>query len=331
MGKPRKNGSEKKAKIVLRKNVRNLFLICIIIVLSISFSAIQPIFYGMESLMNMIRKTAVLFVVSIGMSLVMLTGGFDLSVGSNLALAGACGATILKITQNPLIAIVATILVASIIGLTNGIMIGKLKINSIVLTLAMLGMARSLALVIAKSSTISVRNEVFTWLGSFDLRIAASKVPVSLFFILVLYALFFCILNYSVFGKKLIAIGGNIYAAKVAGLSVEKNIVFVYLITGLLVGIGAVMSVGRSFSAAPLAGFGLEFEAISVVIIGGVSLGGGKVDIKGTFLSVLLLGIIFNGLTLTNVYSFYVEITKGFILLIAILVNHYLERFQLEY
>jgi len=281
--------------------------------------------------MNMVRKTATLFVVSIGMSMVMLTGGFDLSVGSNLALAGACGATMLNITKNPFIAILVTIFMASAIGLINGLMIGKLKINSIVLTLAMLGMARSLALVIAKSSTINVKNEVFTWLGAYDVKTLLGKIPVSLFFIIALYVMFFCVLNYSTFGKRLIAIGGNMFAAKVAGLSVERNIVFAYLITGILVGVGTVISVGRSYSAAPLAGFGLEFEAISVVIIGGVSLGGGKVDIKGTFLSVLLLGIIFNGLTLTNVYSFYVEITKGFILLFAILVNHYLERLQLEY
>ncbi len=320
-----------KAGVFFRKNIRNFMLFSLIILFSIIFGLITPGFFQLESLMNIIRKSAVLFVVSIGMSLVILTGELDLSIGSSVALSGAIGAIVALKTSNPFLAILTTIFIAVSVGAVNGIMIGRFKINSIVLTLAMMGITRSLTGVVLNTSTLKVQSNAYNWLGSFDIKYMKAYIPISFFLIIIFYLFFYFLLNFSVYGKSIKALGGNPSAAKAAGILVEKNKILVFIITGILVGIAAIMVVGRSSAASPFAAEGLEFEAVTAVIIGGASLSGGKIDIAGTFLGVFLLGIIFGGLVILNIEVHYTEIIKGLLLLVTISINYLFEKYQREY
>jgi len=320
-----------KFNIFIRKNIRNIVLLSLIIVFYIIFGIITPGFFQLESFMNIIRKSAVLFVVSIGMSLVILTGELDLSLGSNAAFSGAVGTIVALKTGNAFIAIMSALITAMAIGFINGLLIGKFKINSIVLTLAMLGITRSLTKVILNTTTLKIQNNVFNWLGSYNFIYKNAYIPVSFFFVILFYILFYFILNNAVFGRNIKALGGNSYAAKAAGVLVERNKMLVFIITGAFVGIAAILTVGRASAASPFANQGLEFEAATAVIIGGASLRGGKVDIIGTFLGVLLLGVIFGGIVILNIVVHYTEVIKGLLLLLTITINHLFERYQREY
>lgn len=320
-----------KLKVLFRSNKRTSFLLIIVIILIIVFSLINPIFLELESIMNMVRDIAIVSIISIGMSLVILIGGLDLSVGSSLALSGAIAALTINKTGSALLAIIVAIVIPSIIGFINGLIIGRAKINAVILTLAMLGICRSLTLVLLNAQTLRVKNYLFNFLGAESINVGKANIPYSLFLIIFLFLLFYFILNRSTFGRRLKAIGGNFSAAKVFGISTENNILLTYIIVGILVGIGSILMVGRNLSAAPLAGVGLEFGSITVVILGGASLNGGKLDLKGTFLGVILLAILISGLSFSNVLVYYIDIVKGILLMISIAINSTIERYQAEY
>jgi ribose transport system permease protein len=327
----KRTGNRTRFKIVVRKNSRNLVLLGLIIIIATIFSLLNPIFLTLQSFMNMVNAIAVVSIAAIGMSLAILTGGIDLSVGSNLGLSATCAALVVTTTGNPFLGFLTAIIVASVIGLFNGLMAGKLKVSIIVLTLGMLGIARSLSRVLSNSFAIKVKNDVFNWLGGGYIKTSTARIPISLFIIILIFLLFYFLLNNTIFGRKLTAIGANVSASKVAGLSVDRNIVIIYLLIGVLIGIASIIDVGRISSATPQSGVGLEFDAITAVVLGGASLRGGKLDIKGTFLGVLLVGIVINGLALLNVFVYSVLVIKGGLLFLAVLTNNIVEKFQPDY
>jgi ribose transport system permease protein len=279
----------------------------------------------------MVKAIAVISIGAIGMSLAVLTGGIDLSIGSNLGLSATMAALVVVSTGNAFLGFISAILIASTVGLINGLMVAKVKVNVIVLTLGMMGICRGLARVISNSFAIKVKNDTFNWLGGGYFKLERTRIPILLFVVIVLYILFYLLLNYSVFGRKLTAIGANVKAARVAGLSVDKNLILIYLIIGVLIGLASIIDVGKISSSTPMTGVGLEFDAVTAVILGGASLRGGKLDIKGTFLGVLLIGVILNGLALLNIFVYSVLVIKGGLLLFAVLINNIFERYQEVY
>jgi ribose/xylose/arabinose/galactoside ABC-type transport system permease subunit len=310
------------ARNFVRANQRYITLLAMIVILFAFFSVFNSFFFNLESIMNIVRRVTILGIVSIGMTIVLLSGGLDLSVGSNLALAGAISALVLNGTNSALAGIVTAIACASALGMINGLMVGVIKVNSVILTLATMGIARSLTLVISQAVTIRISNGVFKWLGQSSIAASGAYIPYSGMLVVVLFILFSIILRRTVFGKKIYALGSNINAAKLAGIRVERNVVSIYVITGLLVGIATIVSVGKSSSAVPWAGLGLEFEAITVVILGG-TFRAGEGDLVGTFLGVLLVGVLFGGLGLYDISPYIQEIIKGLLLLTAVIIYHY--------
>ena len=168
-------------------------------------------------------------------------------------------------------------------------------------------------------------------LGKSNIKAPGALIPVVLFFLIGLIILFTFIMKKSVFGKRTYAIGCNRDSARMAGVPVKLTIMFVYMLSGLMVGIASIVAVGRVSSAAPLAGMGMEFEAVTAVILGGAAISGGKADMVGTLLGVVMLGVLVTGLTMAHVNIYFVELVKGFVLLAAVLMNNIFEKYELSY
>ena len=301
---------------------RYLFLIGLILIASIGFSIANDNFYSLTNIGILLRSVSVLFLLSMGMTFIMLTGGIDLSVGSNVAFAGGVGVLALIATGSTVVGFVATIAGGMAIGLLNGVFVGHLKLSAFMVTLATMALARGLALVLYDATPINVEDPAFLWLGATSINSFPVVIP---FVALVFVAL--CILLYrTTFGRDVYAAGTNFATAYVLGRRPERTLVLVYVLTGFLAGLSAIITVGRVSSGQPWAGLFLEFDAITAVILGGTSLFGGRGRLLGTILGVILYGIIINGLILTGTNPYLQSLIKGMILLGVVLLDTLVQR-----
>lgn len=305
---------------------RYLFLLGLIVIASVGFSIANENFYSLVNIGILLRSIAVLFLLSMGMTFIMLTGGIDLSVGSNVAFSGGIGVIVLTTTGNPLLGFVSALLAGMAIGLVNGIFIGRLKLSAFMVTLATLALARGLALVIYDADSINVTNPVFLWLGG----TSWGNMPVVIPFVGLVFVALGVVLYRTTFGRDVYAAGSNFNTAFVLGRRPERTLIMVYVLSGLLAGLSAIITVGRVSSGQPWAGLFLEFDAITAVILGGTSLFGGRGKLLGTILGVLLYGIIINGLILTGTNPFLQSLIKGMILLGVVLLDAIGRRGQAE-
>ena len=297
--------------------VRYLFLVGLILVASIGFSIANDNFYSLTNIGILLRSVSVLFLLSMGMTFIMLTGGIDLSVGSNVAFAGGVGVLALLATGSSPIGFAAALVAGMAIGFLNGFFIGYLKLSAFMVTLATMALARGLGLVLYDATPINVEKPVFLWLGATSWGNFPVVVP---FVALVFTAL--CVLLYNTtFGRDVYAAGSNFNTAFVLGRRPDRTLILVYVLTGLLAGLSAIITIGRVSSGQPWAGLFLEFDAITAVILGGTSLFGGRGRLLGTILGVLLYGIIINGLILTGTNPYLQSLIKGMILLGVVLLD----------
>ena len=301
---------------------RYLFLVGLIIIASVGFSIANPNFYSLVNMGILLRSIAVLFLLSMGMTFVMLTGGIDLSVGSNVAFSGAVGVITLTTTGSPTLGFLTAVLAGMFIGLINGVFVGWLKLSAFMVTLATYALARGLALVLYDADSINVENQVFLWLGG----TSWGNLPVVIPFVAIVFFILCVVLYKSPFGRDVYAVGSNINTAFVLGRKPERTLIYVYTLSGLLAGLCAIITVGRVSSGQPWAGLYLEFDAITAVILGGTSLFGGRGKLFGTILGVLLYGIIINGLILTGTNPFLQSLIKGLILLGVVLIDQLSQR-----
>jgi ribose transport system ATP-binding protein len=305
------------AKAAFTRNIRYLMLALIIVLLIVVFSLIMPNFLRLDNIMNIIRQTSVLAIIAIGMTFIILTGGIDLSVGSNIAFAGAIAAIVLVNTGSIPLSLLSAILGAAAIGALNGVMIGYSSISAFMATLATMTLARGLALSLTGAKSIRMDNPQLIWLG----QTSWGPIPVVVFLVLILYLLFHKILRDTVWGKYVYAVGGNLTAARATGVRTGGIVMSTYVICGLTVGIGTIITIGRLSSAQPWAGLGLEFEVITAVVLGGTSLKGGEGNLKGTILGTILVGVLANGLGLMDISPFTLYLVKGGMILAAVIID----------
>jgi ribose transport system permease protein len=318
---------EKIFKLSFRKNIRNYMLLIAIIFIGIFFTIANPIFLSFDNFMIMFSNIGTLSCAAIAMSLIILTGGIDLSIGSSLAFAGVIAALVLNATDNMFLGMLTALLITSIVGIINGFAIGKAKLNAVVFTLGMMQMLRSLAYVISNNQPIRITNEAFAFLGYNKIELSnGNEIPIMLFAMIMIYIIAFIFLKYNIFGRRVKLLGGNPKAAKICGIPVENYTIYIYMIAGAIIGLCTIIDVGRVKSVHQWSGLGLEFDAITAVVIGGASMTGGKLDILGTFLGVILLGIVLSGLSLMNVPVYFNGVIKGMLLLAAILINRYMSK-----
>ena len=313
----------KNIKLQFRSNLKVIALIIIVIVLFTASSVMSPFFLRVSNILNLLVHTSVLSIMAIGMTFVITSGGLDLSIGSNIAFSGLIGVLVFNYTNNPLIGMLFCLLGGAFIGLINGTMIGYLKINSFMVTLSTLAIARGATLMITRGRTISVTDRIFNYLGQGSLF----GIPVILFLIPVLYILFYLIFKKSILGRSIYAIGGNEKAAIVAGIKTKLVILYIYIISGMLAGLSAIFVIGRLSSVQPWAGLGVEFETIIAVVLGGINLAGGEGELLDSFIGVIILAIILNILALLPISPFYQYVARGSIMIFAVFVYSRLQKY----
>ena len=296
---------------------RYLFLAALIVAASVGFGLVNDNFWSLANIGILLRSIAVLLLVAMGITFVILTGGIDLSVGSNVAFSGGVGVVALTATGSSPLGFGAALLAGTAIGLLNGVFIGRLRLSAFMVTLATFALARGLALVIYDADSIDVTDPVFLWLGGRSW----GDMPVVIPFVALVFGALSVVLYRSVFGRDVYAAGSNARTAFVLGRRPEWTFVSVYALTGFLCGLSAIITVGRVSSGQPWAGVNLEFDAITAVILGGTSLFGGRGRLLGTILGVLLYGIIVNGLVLTGTNPYLQSVIKGGILLGVVLLD----------
>lgn len=280
-------------------------------------SVLSDAFLTVSNLLNVAQQVSINAVIAAGMTFVILTAGIDLSVGSVLALAGAVTAGLLSTGRPLLLGLLAGLAVGAALGWVNGVIITRGKVQPFIATLGMLTLARGATLVYTDGRPITGLPDAFVWLGAGDI----GRVPVPVIIMGLVFLVSYLILSQTPLGRYVYAIGGNEEAARLSGVNVQGTKTLVYVISGILSAISAIIITGRLNSAQPTAGSGYELDAIAAVVLGGTTLAGGEGNILGTLLGAFIIGVLNNGLNLLNVSSFYQQVVKGAVILLAVLLD----------
>ncbi|MBC3012843.1 MULTISPECIES: ABC transporter permease subunit [Staphylococcus] len=299
----------------MEKIIPFIGLILLIIVVSI----LNPSFLDLSNLLNLLRQISINGLIAFGMTFIILTGGIDLSVGSILALSSAFIALMITSGVDPIIALIIGVLIGFVLGAVNGLLVTKGNMAPFIATLATMTIFRGLTLVITDGNPI-------TNLGDSYLFQLFGKgyfigIPVPAVTMIIVFVILLIILQKTTFGRHTYAIGGNEIAAKISGIKVNKIKILIYGISGLMSALAGGILTSRLNSAQPTAGTSYELDAIAAVVLGGTSLTGGKGRIVGTLIGVLIIGVLNNGLNLLGVSSFYQQVVKGVVILIAVLID----------
>lgn len=312
----------------LKRNLFKFQSIIALLAMCIALSFLSDSFLSAENSWNVMRQISVNIIISVGMTLVILTGGIDLSVGSVLAFAGAITAGLLKFgaefTDMDLYigfslfgALAGGTFVGTLLGWFNGFAITRFKVPPFVATLAMLTIARGLTMLWTGGFPITGLGDNMAFIGTgWFLGI---PMPVWISALVILAAVI--LTRRTKLGRHIYAIGGNETASKLSGLKIKRIKIIVYSIAGALAGIGGIIVTSRLDSAQPNAGMGFELDSIAAVVIGGTSLSGGKGTIMGTVQGALIIGVLNNGLVLLNVSPFWQQVIKGFVILLAVIIE----------
>ncbi len=292
-----------------------LFLIVVV-------SFLNPNFFTVDNLMNILRQTSVNAIIAVGMTLVILTGGIDLSVGSVLALCGAFAASLIAIEVPVLIAIPTALFSGAALGALSGFIIAKGKVQAFIATLVTMTLLRGVTMVYTDGRPISTgftdTADAFAWFGTGYMF----GIPVPVWLMAIVFAAVWYLLNHTRFGRYVYASGGNESATRLSGINVDKVKIGVYSICGVLAALAGVIVTSRLSSAQPTAGMGYELDAIAAVVVGGTSLLGGRGKIMGTLIGALIIGFLNNALNLLDVSSYYQMIAKAVVILLAVLVDN---------
>lgn len=289
-----------------------LILVVIITILNNGF--IAP-----NNILNLLRQVSINGLIAFGMTFVILTGGIDLSVGSILALSSALTAILITSGVDPVLALCLGALIGTLLGAVNGLLVTFGKMAPFIATLATMTIFRGLTLVVTNGNPITNLGDNF-WFQVFG-KGYFFGIPVPAVTMLLAFGVLYFLLHKTVFGKNTYAIGGNEKAAFISGIKVDKVKILIYSISGLMAALAGGILTSRLNSAQPTAGTSYELDAIAAVVLGGTSLTGGKGRIFGTLIGVLIIGVLNNGLNLLGVSSFYQQVIKGIVILIAVLID----------
>ncbi len=303
-----------------------------LVLLCIFFSIFAPRFASMANLTNILTQISINTVIAVGMTFVILLGGIDLSVGSVLALCTVVAGLVITNPAFPvpvaiLLAVLVSLLVGGACGLFNGFVTERWKIHSFIVTLGMLNIARGAALQISGSRTIFSFPPVF---NAFGAATVLGIFPVIFIIAIVLVLIGRFILNRTVYGRLIYAIGNNEEAVRLSGHNPSRMKVIAFTLTGLCVGLASIMYMLRLNISSPILGVGFELNAIAAVVIGGTSMSGGKGSMVGTFLGACIIGVLNNGLLLLGMGDFARQMVTGAIIIIAVIIDTYRAKFLIQ-
>jgi ribose/xylose/arabinose/galactoside ABC-type transport system permease subunit len=296
------------------------FLMLILLVaLNVVFSIASPTYMSVENIFNMLKQSSMVIMVACAATILMMTGSFDLSAGSNLALTGVVYALLLTGGMALLPAAIIALLCGIAVGVINGALVAKVDFPPFIATLGMMYIARGLALILAGGTPVrgeKVPLSITTlargyWLG----------IPIPVYFLVVVLVLFLVIEKRSVFAKYSMTIGGNRNAAYYSGIGVAGVIFANYVIVGALASFSGIIMASRLAAGDPRVAVGFEFDAILAILLGGTSLSGGKGSVIGTLIGALIVAVLGNGMDMLNIITFWQSILKGVIFVFAIVIN----------
>lgn len=294
----------------------SVLLVSLLILCVVTF-ILKPVFLSQRNIMNTLRQISLTAICGFGLTLIILSGEIDLSVGSQQAVAGIVSIIVLNSTGSVIAAILAAMLAGIIVGALNGLIVTRLKINSMIATLGTMAIWRGASMVYTQAVSIQSKFEAFQELATGFV----GPVPNAVILAVIIFAIVYFILNYTKFGRYIYVIGGNSEAARYAGLPVKQVKLAVYIIGSILTMFAGVLLASRMASAQPTAGTGLEMIVIASIILGGVSLSGGIGSIVGATIGMIILGVLQNALTLMDVSSFWQDITRGIVIILAVSVD----------
>lgn len=292
-------------------------LISLVVVFSV-FTILVPIFIGRQNLINIALQASINAIVSLGMTLVIITAGIDLSVGSIVAFTSVIAALLMVNGTALWLSIILTFMLGILCGMFNGVLISYVKLQPFLVTLGTMSLFRGLALIF--SNGVPIYNLPKSFKSGIGLATVIS-IPVPVIIAFAFSLLVYVILRHTKLGEYIFAIGGNEEATRLSGVSVSKFKTITYGLSGVASTLGAIILIGRLGAAEAVSGTGYELDAIAAAAIGGASLSGGRGSIFGTIVGAIILSALRNGLTLLNVPSFYQMVATGAIIIIAIIID----------
>lgn len=283
----------------------------------LSFAA--PNFLSVANLLNVLQQAAFFGIIAFAMTLVIVAGEIDISVGSLAALSSAClGVLVVNLGWSMLAACIAVILLSILSGSIAGFLRAQFNVPTFISTLALYLALRGLAMLLTQAFTIPIPSKEFFYWGSGKVL---GVLPVAAIYMVIMFAIVYVISQKTVFGRSIYAVGGNAKAAQLAGINVKKTRIIVLALTGFAGGFTGLLQSAQLSSGNPTIGNGLEFDAISAVIIGGAAMAGGKGKVSGTLLGVFLMALLSNGMVLLGINPYGQNVVRGAIVLGAVLIS----------
>jgi len=303
--------------VLFKFNLRDAGTLIGLFIIVVTFSLLSPVFWTLPNLLNILQQSSINAIIALGMTLVIISGGIDLSVGPTAALSAVLGATLMVAGVPVPLAVMATLGVGALCGVFSGTLVAYAGLQPFIVTLGGLSLFRALALIFTNGNPIfGIPMEFRNLINS-----TVFGVPTPIVVVVVIAVFLWVVMNKTPLGEYILAVGGNEEAARVAGVPVKRTKVTVFVISGVLASLAALILIARLGAAEPTIGNLWELDAIAAAAIGGASLMGGKGSIIGTLIGAVILGALRNGLTLLNIQAFYQLLATGLIIIIAMLID----------
>lgn len=307
--------NEKKNKLAYYAQDFGALVALVLLVIGISIAS--PEFRTVNNFLSLLRQSSINGLIAFGMTFVILTEAIDLSVGSVLALSTALCAGMITAGVPVGIAMVLALAIGALLGLVSGLLVTKGRLQPFIATLITMTVYRGLTMIFTNGKPISNLGD------SFVLKLIGKGsffgVPIPVILLVAIFLLFFFLLTKTTFGRRIYATGSNWKSAKLAGVNISRTKIAAYVISGIMAALSGLILLSRLNSAQPTLGTGYELDAIAAVALGGTSMSGGRGKIYGTFIGVLIIAVLNNGLNILGVSSYYQSVIKGLVILIAVL------------
>jgi ribose/xylose/arabinose/galactoside ABC-type transport system permease subunit len=296
------------------------------IVLILIFFIAQPNFLSVRNIFNVLRQVAIVGICSVGMTFIILTGGMDLSAGSVIGLTAVAGALIMASGLPPILAVLVSLLIGVMSGFINALFINNFGVAPIIMTLGMMTSLRGVAFIICGGLPVYKIPESFLFLGQGYIGV----IPIPVVIMIIVFSGGYFILNKTTFGRSVYGIGGNREASRLSGVDVKKHIYIIYTMAGAFYALAGSILLARVNSGQPRAGEGYEMDVITACILGGISVSGGEGRIGGVIIGVLMMGTLTNGMVIMNINEFWQRVVKGFVLILAVVIDQLARRSRLK-
>lgn len=292
-------------------------IFAVLILMCVVMAVMAPNFLSLDNGLNVARAVSINAILAAGMTLIILTGGIDLSVGSILAVAGVAGVLLDAVGVPGPLAVLGGMAAGALAGWINGALVAWLALPAFIVTLGSMTYLRGTAYSLLNGQPLVASNLSYRGIGNG----AVAGIPTPVVVMVIVYVAFWFLLERTRFGRHVYAVGGNLEAARLAGINTKRVLLLVYTIAGAAAGLAGIIFSARVLSAQPTAGNGYELDAIAAVVLGGTALAGGRGKVLGTLIGALIIGVLSNGLVLMNVPFFYQLIIKGVVIVIAVALD----------